>query len=69
MRTFCIVIVWKRRLFKKLIISVKITMKIYYKSLITKHKFLFKSGSYNNRNRNLLVYIMLTLVDINTALL
>ena len=60
MRTFYIVITWRRLLFKKLIISVKFTVTLWYKLLIIRHKFLFKSGSYNNRNRNLPVYIMLT---------
>ena len=61
MRTFYIVITWRRLLFKKLIISVKFTVTLWYKLLIIRHKFLFKSGSYNNQNRNLLVYIMLTI--------
>ena len=62
MRTFYIMITWRRLLFKKLIISVKFTVTLWYKLLIIRHKFLFKSGSYNNQNRNLLVYIMLTFV-------
>ena len=50
MRTFYIVITWRRLLFKKLIISVKFTVTLWYKLLIIRHKFLFKSGSYNKIN-------------------